>query len=306
MKIDYGYSVISLPGAVIDKLGNASESDLKVIIAICSGRSEEHEISETTGLTIDEIKNSISFWRGAGVISGDTATKRKRITPTDGASRTYTGEEIEKIVETDNEIASLKVRCGEILGIQTFTFSEVSSIIYMRRELALGADYILLLCAHFANYNKVSMRFIEKTALNLHDKGITTIDSLEAYLEKDNKSHDMEYLVKKLFGFGERELTNKEKQFISTWSNDWNISDDLIKKAFDEMIANTQKPNMAYMNAILNNWIMSSIETPEQVEESKAKYKTSTSKAKGGAKTPGFDLDEFFNDAVARGKNSEN
>ena len=302
IKLKYGTSVISLPGSVKDKITEAGGAELRVLIAVAGGVSSEDEIGAICKMSDEDVRRALSFWRGAGVIEGESDKKPRGETPSDVASRVYTGEEIESICKKDKSIDLLISKCREILGSRVFTHAEASSVIYLRQGLGLDAEYIMLLCTYYAKRDKITVRFIEKKAISLYDDGVRTLPALEAYLSGETKRHDVENTVRKLFGLGERALVPREREYISNWTK-WEMSDELIRRAYEETVQNTDRPTLAYANAILENWHSSGVENGAQAEEKKKEYRSKTSKKTKKTKTePGFDLDEFFDLAIARGE----
>ena len=304
IKLRYGASVISLPGAAKEKISEAGEVELRVLVALCAG-TDEKELASVCKADGGDVERALSFWRGAGVIEGEMSeAPKKRITPSDSTSRVYTGEEISQIRAADASVDGLIIKCREILGSHVFTHAESSSVIYLRQGLGLEPEYVLLLCSHYARREKITMRFIEKKAISLYDDGIRTVGALEAYLDGENKKHDMEYTVRRLFGLGERALVPREREYISNWAK-WGMSGEMIRRAYEETIANTERPTLAYANAIIENWHGSGVSNGAEAEEKKKQFKEKAAKKeKKPKKDPGFDLDEFLDLAIARGEGS--
>ena len=302
IKLKYGSNVVSVPGAALDKISEAGEAELRVLLCICAGNTDPETISSECRLDAVKVQNALSFWRGADVIDGVTLKKRT-VTPTDGAARVYTGEEISKIRDSDSSVDVLINKCREILGSHVFTHAEASSVIYLRQGLRLEPEYIILLCSHYAKRERITMRFIEKKALTLYDDGIRSVSQLEAYLGGETKRHDVETLVRTLFGLGERSLVPREREYISNWVK-WDISEELIRGAYEQTVSNTEHPTLAYANAVITNWHNAGVENGEQAEENKKQYKNKNGKGSRkskNAKQTSFDLDEFFDLAIARG-----
>ena len=302
IKLNFGDSVVSLPGAVKDGLAGAGGAELRVLIAVASGAKNEDEIASMCKMSADDVRGALAFWRGAGIIEGESDRMTRGETPSDVASRVYTGGEIEKICADDKSIDLLITKCREILGSRVFTHAEASSVIYLRQGLGLDAEYILLLCSYYVKRDKITVRFIEKKAISLYDDGVRTLPALEAYLSGETKRHDIENTVRKLFGLGERTLVPREREYISNWTK-WKISDELIRRAYEETVQNTDRPTLAYANAIIENWHSAGVETGAEAEEKKKEFKSKTEKKTKKKKAdPGFDLDEFFDLAIARGE----
>lgn len=150
------------------------------------------------------------------------------------------------------------------------------------------------------------MRYFEKTALNLFDRGIDSTAKLEKYFIDESRRGELEFVVRRLYGMGDRALTATEKEYLRVWTSDWDVGAELVEAGYEEMMKNINFPKMSYENKILKNWHDAGIKT---VEEAKQKSFISSGKGKGGktAEAPSFDLGEFFDLAVMRGKaESEN
>lgn len=284
-------------------LYDASKNDLAVIMSIYSGITDEEALCSALGIGEEDLLRSLAYWRDIGVIDVDGVSKR-RITPSDGAAIVYTGKEIAEISEKDSSVDSLINKCREIIGTNVFTHAEASSVIYMRQGLGLDPEYIMLLCSHYAKTDRVTLRLIEKKATELYDSGIRTVGALESYLDADKKRFDAEYKIRKLFGLGERALLPREQAYIKDWVVKWGMSDEMIRRAYEETVVNTKTPTLAYANAILKSWHESGVLSTEAAEKEKAEHKKKTAKKSAG-KAPGFDLDEFFDLAIARGQGGD-
>ena len=301
IKLKYGYSVINIPGIAMQKIKDAGELDLRVLLSVSGGIADENEIADFLGADVSNVLSSVSFWRGAGIFEADEP--KNKLTPSDSASRVYTGNEIAEIRKTDSSIDSLISGCQKILRANVFTHAESSSVVYLRQNLGFEPEYVLLLCSYYSQKEKISMRFIEKRAIDLYDKGIKTIGALEEYLGEEDKRYDTENIVRKLFGLGERAFTAKEKAYIKDWTTKWHVSEEMIRRAFEETVSKTQTPTLAYCNAILKSWHEAGIDSSEGVENEKQSYKKKKSSAK--EKDSGFDLDEFFDLALKRGEGAK-
>ncbi len=310
MKYEFvlGNNAIFLPANVKDYLVKATGEDARVLIALSAyGPSDEFEIANKIGMSSSAVKESLSFWRGTGIIRAQSEEPEKeqesRISAPEPESYSYTGEEIEKI-RKDNEELNRIIDQAQVILEKTFSISECNVIVYLYDHLRLESEYIWMLCVYCKNKGHTNLRYVEKTAIGLCDRGIDSTDTLDAFLKEESKINDVEYCVRKLFGFGERALTPTEIKYIKTWSSDYSASRIIIEKAYYEMMEKIPTPSMKYMNSILTNWHRESIDTPEKVEESKKQFK-SKKKQKKENENSSFDIDEFFELASKRGKQSE-
>ncbi|MBQ3791980.1 MAG: DnaD domain protein [Clostridia bacterium] len=141
-----------------------------------------------------------------------------------------------------------------------------------------------------------SIRYLEKMAIDLHDRGVTTYEALEEELKRVEKRADLEAYVRDLFGLGKRTLIKKEKAFIDTWANTFRFSRDMIAKAYEVTVNNTQGPSMDYANRVLENWYAAGYTAPDEVDAAQAERKAQKSVPEGTS----FSTDEFFEAALLR------
>lgn len=301
MKADflYGTSVLTLPADVKKYLSAASESDMRVLLALASGERDTASISGVCGIGEGEVAVSLAFWRGAGIIKTDgepaPETKKPEASRKAPSPKSYsmTGEEIERICADKPELKCTVDKCQTIMG-KVFTFSEAGVIVYLYDHLRLDCEYILLLCNYCRRQGHDSMRYFEKTAMNLFDRGINSVEALEKYFISESKLGDYEGQIRKLYGMGTRALTSAEREYLRLWA-EWEIASELVTASYEEMMKNIPQPKLSYENKILKNWHEAGVKT---VDDAKAGGFIG---GKSGS-SPSFDLDEFFELAVERGK----
>ena len=73
-------------------------------------------------------------------------------------------------------------------------------------------------------------------------------------------------------------------------------SKDMIAKAYEVTVSNTQGPSMDYANKVLENWHSAGYMTPEEVDAARAERKAQKSLPEGTS----FSTDEFFEAALLR------
>ena len=319
MKYDflYGKSAFCLPGSALDYVTKASQNDLRVLLALGSGRfADEKSLANFLGLAVSTVTASLEFWRGTGVLempgeklmeAEQTAIPmpdelftlpKKQPRPPEADRDSYTSEEIGRICKEKPAVPLLIDACQSILE-KTFTKTEISSIIYLSDHLRLEDEYIMMLCTHCKSRDKASVRYVEKIALTLYDEGVVSVKELDKYIKKESQKHEMEYKIRKLFGIGERALAPKEKAFLTKWSTEWSLPFDMIEKAYEIMVGAIEKPTFAYENGILEKWREAGCKTMEDVEGLLASQKKPAKKQE--TRETSFDIDEFFELAVKRG-----
>lgn len=293
--INYGNGVISLPAACLDKLSSAGENELKVLLAVCAG---EEDICTATALELSCVESALSFWRGAGIISQSTVKAEKKVAR-HATSPSYTGEELSRIID-ENGLSTIIDECQNLTG-RVFNITEVNRIAALNSYLGLSGEYILLLFSYCAEHGKTTLKYIEKTAYDLYDKGIDTTETLEEHIRREEEKHSLEGKLRRLFGWGDRSLTPTEKKYISTWSDEYGYSLDVIEEAYNITVEKTGKLSLPYLAKILSNWNDKGLKTLEDVKQSLAEYQKAKEEKQKDS-TSSFDVDEFFELALKRSR----
>ena len=100
-------------------------------------------------------------------------------------------------------------------------------------------------------------RQLETVAIDWADKGIDTFDKAEEYISRLEEIHSNEHKIRSVLGIYDRSLTQTEKKYIKAWTEDLNVSPELVSLAYDKTVENTGKLSWAYMNKILTSWPVS-------------------------------------------------
>jgi len=304
----YGDRVAVLPvprdGAI---LREASREQLAVLITLMAeGELSYFSVAEQSGATRAQIDDAIRYWEAAGVLSV-TETERENAVPAQTAVQTtaplerasqlphYNTDEAARYLEKNPAAASLIDCCQQELG-KIFNAAEAEILIGMLDYLALGPEYILLLCAYCAKKGRKSLRYIEKTAITLHDAGIVSYEQLELHLKKLDMAGEAEGKLREMFGIGQRALVKREREAFFRWISEWEMPLDVIAHAFEITVNRTKEPSVPYTNAILEKWNAEGLRTAEAVEEAEAAKKNNVSIAVGSS----FDTDDFLDLALKR------
>ena len=70
--LQYGNEVIALPGAAAQVMKNASAEDLRCLLLLCAEpalREDPTRLCDRLGCTEEQMRLSLAFWRGAGVLT---------------------------------------------------------------------------------------------------------------------------------------------------------------------------------------------------------------------------------------------
>lgn len=322
-QINYGNAVGVFPKGVFEVISRAGEFELKVLLGVCScdGDVEIKKLSALIGVSESEIKDAISFWRGAGVLElldeknakkakseastvKDATIEKKENAIEKGESKKlkgenelpkYTSEELANILEARGDMVSLINECQNIIG-KVFNVKEISVIIGLIDYLGLDSEYILILLTYCVSIDKKSLHYIETTAFSLYDAGIIEASQLTEEIRRRELAASSEGQIRKIFGIGTRALTSKEKKFIYTWLNDMRYNLEILTKAYEVAANATGKASFPYTNAVLERWHSENLRTLEEIEAAENNKEQGKSESTSGS----FDTDDFFAAAVRR------
>lgn len=325
-KINYGNKVAVFPESVMNKLQSAGPDELKVLLCLCArqGDVDVSELASLTGCSSDEVKEALSFWRGAGIIEVARGKKSEGKSDnekiSDGAKEVsaevteparaetkrsdvllkrqdelpqYTSTELADILESRREAITLIEECQKIMG-KVFNVREINILIGLSDYLGLDCEYIMILLTYCVSIGKKTLHYAEKTAFSLYEMGICDAEALSEELKRRENIAETEGKIRSMFGIGARAFTTKEKKLISAWINDMKYSVEIIARAYEVTADATGAGSIPYANSVLERWNAEGLRTLEEIEKS---YKKSV----GAKKNEGsFDTDAFFEAAVKR------
>lgn len=315
-KINYGDQVTVVPRSALEVLKRAGATELRVLLCLCSndGNADVKKLAKQVSGTEDEVREALSFWRGAGVIEvrgekeSHTAVKATpegegNATETEQGKKkleranelpNYTSDQLSDILEARSETATLIDECQNIMG-KVFNVKEINVLIGLVDYLGLDCEYIMMLLTYCVSLGKKTLHYAEKTAFALYDAGITTADQLSEELRRRELAAAVEGKIRSLFGIGTRAFTTKEKKLISAWVSDMGYSAEIIEKAYEVTADATGKGSIPYANSVLERWYAAGLRTLEDIEESYKKKEAGLEPTTGS-----FDTNSFFEAAVRR------
>ena len=342
--VNYGKGVTVFPEKAVDKMisGEATLTEIKTLSLILSsgGKMTVEEIAAKAELSPQDVENSISFWRGAGIISikegkphSAPEVKTEAVTPkateTATANNTenaippksdahsvesaprkallsaempkYSGQEISDMLSKDGgRLKSMLDECQQLIG-HIFNPRETETLIGICDWLGVDTDFVITLTAYYTRKKPgCKVGYIQKAALDLVNKGIDTIDLLDDHLRHMEMFDGLMGKLRTWLGIGAREYTPSEKSKIMHWSKDLGYGEDIIKYAYDVTVENTLSFNFKYANTVLENWYHDGVKTLADAEAREQAFKDGKAAEKSGTAKSSFDTDEFFNLAVRR------
>ncbi len=330
-KIKIKYKKGVLPENFRAAVESADENDLRVLVGVMfmaddtGNAGEVSDFSEKIGMDAAETSASLKFWCGAGFISVSKSSKKdkepekesagseekanKAITEKfepahrggaiekSGELSAYSTQELNELIESNKVSSAFLNEADRIMG--KFASPGAKGILAgLVCQLGFEEEAILAILAYSYKIGKKSLRYAETLTFALHDDGITKTEDVYIKLNNLEKTRDVSAKIQKMFGMDKRELTTKEKKFLSTWVEKYGYGVEEIRLAFDITVDTKHEALPAYANAIIEAWYAAGLRDAAQIKEYIEKEKAGK-KADSNSESS-FDLDEFFTAAMNR------
>ncbi len=320
IKIKYRYG--QLPEGLCELLNNADEADMRILVALMmladkeGGEVSPEELCEALRMDSSEVRASLKFWRGAGIVENASAKKAKAeeqppkvekekpksvtahrngVIEKSNITEDYSARELADIMEKRIVTAELVDEAQRIMG-KMFRTYDIGILVGIVERLGYDEEAVLVILNYIAGKGKKTMRYAETLAMALYDEGITETSAVIERIGQMERAGEVVAQIKTLYGIGDRALTATEKRLFSTWTESFAYDIEVIRLAYDITVDNTQKPVPKYTNTILEHWNSEGLRTADEVR----KYLDRQKSEKSGGVAKSYDADDFFEAALQR------
>lgn len=301
-------SAFAVPTSVVDKhLKLASAVHLRVLLW-CQrmGNYNVDAVAESLRLDRDAVEDAFMYWHEAGVLSktddAPVVTKPES-NPAKKPKAAILGNTIKPNRE---EVAKRGLECAEIAFIlqeaelrfgRYLRDSEKSTLTWLYDDQGMSASLILMIVGFAVTEGRPNIGFIERTAIEWINDGVTDIESAEKRLVDMRNRRSAWHVVETAMGLEHRSPSKTELDTADKWVNVWGYGRDIIRLAYETCVDNTSKFSMPYIKKIMSEWHKAGVKTAEDVEKLQ-KPQSSTGNTSDGQYM------DFFNTLIQ--KNEEN
>lgn len=284
-------NTFAVPSVVADKfLKIATHTQLKVLLYFMRNISEgidPQKISEALSLPISEVEDALVFWQQRDILVGTAPKEPEQKTVTINSTMPTRADVIKRGLE--DERLMFLLREAQLKFGRNLKQNESSLLVSLYDDHGMDASVILLLLGLAAREGKCNISFVKKTAAYWLSQGVETVIDAERLIADAAKQNLAWSVVQNAFGIERRNPSAKELQYSNLWINEWKISADLLKAAYDACVDTKSKFSMPYVAKIIEAWHKDGITTPEQITAQKQRLKKPTPKTDYA----GYDLDLF-------------
>ncbi len=326
-------SVFAVPSAIVDRhIKLAGAAQLKVILWMLRHAGENFEVEDVAkALSMHEadVRDSMQYWIETGVIREHNNTftpspledepvlpqeTEKEETSVESAAQTETKAAIKPALgkrplsrpekpdykylcermEQDDSVAFLMQSADEIFG-RMIGNNEKAVLLMIHEYDGLPVEVVIMLLQYAVSIGKGNMRYIEKMAISWSDEEILTLEAAEKKIKKLNESRLAAKRVQRIFGQDEHSPTERETELADRWINQWHLSDEVLRAAYEACVDTKGKFIPSYIAGILDQWFHSGTRDISQIRNAR-KEKKKKSAAKGYE--PTYDIAEYESTSV--------
>ena len=200
-------------------------------------------------------------------------------------------------LRSDEDFQEL-VFCVQTYTEKIFTPTDTEKLAYLYDVIGMSKDLLEYIAEISVQKGKKNISYIEKIALSLHEKGITTVEEAK---EDNVKFYNENRAVLKAFGIYDRVLAPVESRFVKKWFDEYCFSPEIVVEAISRTVLNTSSQSFTYADGILTRWYKENVRTLADIkalDEKHGEKVKSTNRPAGGASTSKFNNFEQRNDNI--------
>ncbi len=251
--------VFTVPSAVADNYLKLSKSEhIKVLLYVLrniSSDPEDNVIAEECGISEYDVKEALLYWADAGILLPKNAPiiVEKKTKSVVKRNEKPSRQDIAKRSMTDPKIQYLVGEAQKRFA-RNLKDNETRTLVWLYDDGGLDISVILLVVQYALQKGKGTIGFIEKVCLDLIEKGIDNITDADTELHKKDLGEKCWQIVTDVFGIKKRNPSDKELNDVKKWIEDWQLSKETLKMAYDECVNQKSEFSFRYVAKIIENW----------------------------------------------------
>lgn len=323
-------NMFALPAVIADdNLKLASAIQLKAILYLFRHQmmGEEvtcQDIADAIGYDREDIVDAMIFWQERGVTIKDSE-EIVTFTPIVAEKKEPPKPKLQKVKEekivevipvskpTHEQIAARCEECEEFRHLfeeahlmlnKTIGYEGQATFIMLHDSYGLPFEVILMLIEYAKSKGKTGFAYIASLGRIWAENDIDTLEAAESYIEEQTGTDALWKEFRELSGVKNLNPTTKQRSFFNVWKREYGFEVDMIFKAYEISVENTEKMSLPYMEKILKNWYDKGVKTPMDAEKERESFKDRSAKAKKDTKPQvhsrdsSYDLDAFAKKAA--------
>lgn len=242
---------------------------------------DNNKIARNLGLTLSDVDRAWKYWESEGVIekilyedhSYDIKFKNLRklyLSSIYGNAKPKVEKSREETlldsISNNDRVRAMYANIDYYMRRQT-TPNEKMEILSWISEYNTSPDIIELAFEYYTGTKKkASVNYIRAIIISYYDKRLTTLEEVEAEIEKSDFKYVRKNKILRRLGMQYRAVSEAEIDLINSWYDEHKLSEELIGAALDRT-ASIKNPSINYVNSILLKWKELGINSVDEIEE---------------------------------------
>lgn len=229
------------------------------------------EIAETLGIQLNDVSNAWSYWENEGMISvvgGMVEFENPKDMDFSEDSREKKNKEsfgtVVEEIESNKEFREI-IATIEAMYPRLLNQNDVLTLYDIVITQGISVDLFLITAAHCFGIKKNNFNYIAKVLTETYKKGYNTPETMEQHYASLTEAMHLYGRVKKILKIYNRDLIDKEKEYIDKWIG-LGKTDAQLKEAFEKTVLNTGKLSFPYMDKILTGENGNKPQTPSSIK----------------------------------------
>ena len=293
MKYTFNMSVLGntfvMPSIVVDKyIKIATETQLKVLLFLMRNISQEidsSKIADALSLPKSEVEDALLFWSQRELLNCEQVNEQDKKPVIINSSLPSRTDVIKRGLEDEN--LKFLLREAQLKFGRNLKQNESQLLVSLYDDYDMKVSVILLLLGYAAREGKCNLSFVKKTAAEWLENGVETVEAADELIAKQAKQNLAWSIVQNAFGIDRRKPSTKELELSNIWINEWKISVDVLKAAYDTCIDSKAKLSVPYIAKIIEQWHKEGVTSADEIKKNQA------SKPQVKNDYAGYDLDQY-------------
>ena len=242
---------------------DASAEELRALLVMiekCDTPLTGDDVSVLASISRARAAAAIALWVEAGVIreynGAPTLTEEFVTGEREGEISERPSLEVARTIR-DEGLSDMIAECTRLLRRTTLPTEDSKALSGLYEQYGLSAEYILTLTAFLTHggERRVNVDTLVNAAIKYStEMDISTVEALEAYIEKKENESATVKEFRKIFGIYDRALSKTESECFERWSRQYGYFTEIVGEAYDLAVMGGYKRLVFQANRLLTRW----------------------------------------------------
>lgn len=232
-------------------------------------------IAKTLHILESDVNKAWEFWQQQGIVSFEKDENNNYLIKFFHISSLMLEGKKAPALEEDNSKKNIMAdlfKSIEIMYGRPLSHKELQVISSWIDDFSFSPEMVVLLVEYCIEMDKKDINYLNKVALNWYDQKISSYEDGINYIKSYKERRAFYYKIMNYLGF-KRSPTKVEMATMDKWINNYHFTDEIIVEACKKTLA-TNRPNLKYIDKVLEDWHKKKYKTVEDTKDEDKKVST--------------------------------